>query len=540
MLSHEDLSNYNNLFNDESRDSQQDYSFFDSRLSRTGSQNDLDESENGYDLLYYFGKNPEKKIENKDIFQTILTFKAEESKITTIEFEEIKTEKYNFIEEKIISNNEKKKITTIEFKENTTEKNNYIKEKIKKNLKIKFLENSKKIILSKNLLKSSSEKDFININISDEKNLKNFFFNFLIFLKVLFTKCKCSSNCSNCKKCKNAKKFFKKINRNCNLDKYSEKRNLANFKEMKKNFEILKECENCSNCKKNEIKITPAKGAIFKFVIKNLKDTLQNENEKNIEEIQKKNKISKAKIVNYLFFIKYLSFTDNTSNMEYDYEDNLFKKMEKNLKKILIDENYFKDYQSEKINNKLQLDKINTNVKRIKKIKKTKINKKEQKKKEQNEKKLKKIILILNEWFANKNNLQEILKVNFKEKKGFKKRFLFFIKNIRQSLKYLKEKKSNKCKTSNFEKFLMKSEFYILHYFTNNNDFLVDFSVNLLKKHKDYSNAFNEVFKEVDINSKNNLQNNLRKNSDDFELNYYLDMLRFFKVTKMKEIFKKD
>ena len=358
--------------------SEEDYNFFDFESS---SEKNLDKS--NHDLLYFFGKNP-KNIENKFFQKAFYNINKNHN---LSEFNEIKNQKMDFsktgiefvlkkqndldfsqckencqlltskeknenskfekneqftvedflltinnteIEDSIIENEIIKinleETSTMEFEETTTMEFEEIK-KIpfdkKKTITEKFLENSKKIIISKNLdLFNFKDKEGLkntNINISDKKVFSNMFLNFHRLLKVLFTRCKCSLKCNNCEECKKAKIFFKNINRKCNLEIYSEKKNLL-ILEFKKNFRILKKCKNCSNCNEKEIKITPAKGSIFKIVIKNLKNTLKKENNEKIQEIQKINKernirISKAKITNYLFFIKYLSFPVDKNNM---------------------------------------------------------------------------------------------------------------------------------------------------------------------------------------------------------------------------------
>ena len=326
------LSENNSLFNEENQDFIQEFSIFDNRLSKRDCQIDLYQSDNELENFdYCLRKNLEKKIknvhlsefnQNNEIINPFLNFSKLENEFVLREEINLLKENQQRLSSKFQDKNQTSKFETnqpIKLKENKIQiENRFIenitiknesketeiveemiifkkKEKITKNLKEKFIENSKKIILSKNLLEKDFEK---NIDISNIKNFRNYFFNFRRFLKVLFSKCKCSSvNCCKSKKCKEAKKNLKKINRKCNLDN----KNSINLKILKNNLKILKKCKHCSKCEKKEIKITPAKGAIFKIIIKNLKDIIQKKkkNKEIIEEIQIEIKISKAKIVKY-------------------------------------------------------------------------------------------------------------------------------------------------------------------------------------------------------------------------------------------------
>ena len=74
-------------------------------------------------------------------------------------------------------------------------------------------------------------------------------------------------------------------------------------------MEILSKCKKFSICKKKEIKISSAKGAVFKIIRNFLKENLKENDNNKIKEIQEKNKISKAKNKNYIFCKEFFNFT---------------------------------------------------------------------------------------------------------------------------------------------------------------------------------------------------------------------------------------
>ena len=414
-------------------------------------------------------------------------------------------------------------------------------------LKESFFQKSINTINFTKIIYNISKNDIGQIFV--EKNFRKMFYNLCIILKILYSYCECpNKKCNKCENCKNPKIFFKKINSNSIIEKYK----APKLQEIKKNIKILKKCKLCCKCTKQKIKITSAKGLVYKEILKKMKNTLEVEEEiKSNKKLHQKNykRLTKAKIGNYKFMIKYFGVSlekkrdkKNEKSPYLNFETDLLEKMLKELNEFLFLTNdlksALKNFESIKSNIQNKIEEMNEALKKILKIE----NKCKRLEKQENTiknkiKKLKRIkgtIEILNQWSPNKT-LKDIFKMNIINY-DVKKTFLKFLKNVEETLEYLKKNRNFvKCNASTFKEFLFQSKFYILHYFTNNNDFLVDFSRNLLKKHNFYLDVFKIEFEKLEKKCEKDLKENLTLNFEGFELNYYLNMLKIFKIDKMKE-----